>query len=68
MEKWLKTSKNKEKIISARCKKTNPNDATGRKTSWKHHTEHTQARNRGRSEWYLSFKVRIARVERNYEY
>ncbi len=36
--------------------------------NWKHHTVHTQARNRGRSEWYLSFKVRIARVKRDYEY
>jgi heme-degrading monooxygenase HmoA len=34
--------------------------------NWKIHTEHTQARNRGRSEWYKSFKVRIARVERDY--
>jgi len=36
--------------------------------NWKHQAEHTQARNRGRSEWYLSFKVRIARVERDYEF
>ena len=33
---------------------------------WKMHAEHTEARNRGRKEWYLSFKVRIARVERDY--
>ena len=33
---------------------------------WKNHAEHTIARNRGRSDWYLSFKVRIARVERDY--
>ena len=30
------------------------------------HAEHKLARNRGRSDWYLSFKVRIARVERDY--
>ena len=34
--------------------------------NWKHQAEHTQARDRGRSEWYLSFKVRIAKVERDY--
>jgi len=33
---------------------------------WKNHVEHTIARNRGRSEWYKSFKVRIAKVERDY--
>jgi heme-degrading monooxygenase HmoA len=33
---------------------------------WKNHVEHTNARNRGRSEWYKSFKVRIAKVERDY--
>lgn len=33
---------------------------------WKNHAEHKLARNRGRSDWYLSFKVRIARVERDY--
>jgi len=36
--------------------------------NWKHQTEHTQARNRGRSEWYHSFKVRIAKVDRDYEF
>jgi len=33
---------------------------------WKNHVDHTIARNRGRSEWYKSFKVRIAKVERDY--
>ena len=33
---------------------------------WKDHVDHTNARNRGRSEWYKSFKVRIAKVERDY--
>ena len=36
--------------------------------NWKMHVEHTEARNRGRAEWYLSFKVRIARVERDYDF
>ena len=35
---------------------------------WKHHAEHTQARNKGRSEWYKNFKVRIAKVERDYKF
>ena len=35
---------------------------------WKLHAEHTVARNRGRTEWYKNFKVRIARVERDYEF
>jgi len=34
--------------------------------NWKYHAEHTDARNRGRSQWYKEFKVRIARVERDY--
>jgi len=33
---------------------------------WKNHIDHTNARKRGRSEWYRSFKVRIAKVERDY--
>jgi heme-degrading monooxygenase HmoA len=35
---------------------------------WKENTEHTIARNKGRSQWYKSFRVRIAKVERDYEY
>ena len=35
---------------------------------WKNHAEHKLARNKGRSDWYKSFKVRIARVERDYEF
>ncbi len=34
--------------------------------SWKNNTEHRLARERGRKEWYRSFKVRIAKVERDY--
>lgn len=33
---------------------------------WKDNVDHTHARNRGRSEWYKRFKVRIAKVERDY--
>jgi heme-degrading monooxygenase HmoA len=33
---------------------------------WKEHAEHKIAREKGRSDWYRSFKVRIARVERDY--
>ncbi len=33
---------------------------------WRMHAEHTQARNRGRDQWYQSFKVRIAKVEKDY--
>ena len=33
---------------------------------WKAHAEHRQAQKLGRAEWYAKFKVRIARVEREY--
>jgi heme-degrading monooxygenase HmoA len=33
---------------------------------WKEHMEHSVAREKGRKEWYQSFKVRIAKVERDY--
>jgi heme-degrading monooxygenase HmoA len=35
--------------------------------SWKEHAEHSVAREKGREEWYKSFKTRIAKVERDYE-
>jgi heme-degrading monooxygenase HmoA len=35
---------------------------------WKLNSMHTIARERGRSEWYSQFRVRIARVERDYEF
>jgi heme-degrading monooxygenase HmoA len=35
---------------------------------WKFNPEHTIARNKGRSEWYKSFKVRIAKVEKDYSF
>jgi len=33
---------------------------------WKEHAEHSLAQEKGRKEWYQSFKVRIAKVERDY--
>lgn len=33
---------------------------------WKENSEHSFAREKGRQEWYQSFKVRISRVERDY--
>ena len=33
---------------------------------WKKNTEHTEARNLGREQWYKDFKVRICKVERDY--
>ena len=34
--------------------------------SWKAETEHAAAQERGRSEWYRHFELRVARVERAY--
>ena len=35
---------------------------------WKLNSEHTIARNKGRSVWYKAFRVRIALVERDYSF
>ena len=35
---------------------------------WKMNMEHTEARNKGRERWYQQFKVRICKVERDYEF
>ncbi len=35
---------------------------------WRENTDHTFAREKGRKEWYKSFKTRIARVELDYEF
>ena len=35
---------------------------------WKENEEHKVARVKGKSNWYKSFKVRIAKVEREYEF
>jgi len=34
--------------------------------NWKLQVDHTAARKKGRSTWYKNFKVRIAKVEREY--
>ena len=36
--------------------------------NWKMNAEHTIAREKGRSDWYKAFKVRIAKVERDYDF
>jgi len=36
--------------------------------NWKMNVVHTEARNKGRSTWYKNFKVRIAKVTRDYEF
>lgn len=33
---------------------------------WKENTEHTMAKEKGRSTWYRAFKTRIAKVEHDY--
>ena len=35
---------------------------------WREHAEHAIARQKGRNVWYRRFKVRIAKVERDYEF
>jgi len=34
--------------------------------NWKENAEHQEAQRRGRAEWYESFEVRVAKVERAY--
>lgn len=34
--------------------------------NWKNHITHAAARKKGREKWYLSFKVRICKVEKEY--
>lgn len=34
--------------------------------AWKLNIDHREAREKGRSDWYSSFKTRICRVERDY--
>jgi Uncharacterized enzyme involved in biosynthesis of extracellular polysaccharides len=36
--------------------------------NWKEHAEHKVAQERGRSDWYKSFKTRIAKVERDCQF
>ncbi len=33
---------------------------------WKQHVEHLAAQRRGREQWYASYSIRVARVEREY--
>jgi heme-degrading monooxygenase HmoA len=35
---------------------------------WKRHVEHLEVQAKGKSTWYEQFHVRIARVEREYEF
>ncbi len=35
---------------------------------WKRHAEHLEVQAKGKSSWYESFHVRVARVEREYEF
>lgn len=35
-------------------------------SAWKKHSEHLMAQQKGRSDWYSQYKVRIAKVERSY--
>jgi heme-degrading monooxygenase HmoA len=36
--------------------------------NWKANVEHSVAQQRGRAEWYTSYKTRICKVERDYEF
>ena len=33
---------------------------------WKNNVEHTEARNKGREQWYRQYQLRICKVEREY--
>ncbi|MBD1557100.1 antibiotic biosynthesis monooxygenase [Vibrio sp. S9_S30] len=35
---------------------------------WKTNAEHLDAQKRGRKQWYQSYKIRIAKVERDYSF
>ncbi|MBN8824970.1 MULTISPECIES: antibiotic biosynthesis monooxygenase [unclassified Spirosoma] len=37
-------------------------------SQWRQNAEHTLARDLGREKWFQAFKVRIAKVERDYEF
>jgi heme-degrading monooxygenase HmoA len=34
--------------------------------AWKRHVDHAEAQRRGRADWYSAYRVRIAKVEREY--
>ena len=35
---------------------------------WKNNVDHQEAQGKGKSDWYKSYKVRIARVEKEYSF
>lgn len=35
---------------------------------WKDNTEHVVAQKKGKTDWYKSFKTRIAKIERDYDF
>lgn len=35
---------------------------------WKANLDHLEAQRKGRADWYSSYTVRVAKVERNYEF
>ena len=35
---------------------------------WKENSQHSIVRERGKKDWYQSYKIRIAKVERDYEF
>ena len=37
-------------------------------TKWKNNAEHTLAREQGREKWYAQYKLRICKVERDYDF
>ncbi len=37
-------------------------------TQWKQNLQHLEAQSRGKSHWYSSYQVRIAKVEREYHF
>jgi len=36
--------------------------------NWKMNVDHIEAQNKGKSDWYKTYKVRIAKVEREYSF
>ena len=43
-------------------------ESLGAIADWKAHAKHRAAQEKGRAEWYREYRVRIARVERSYEF
>lgn len=37
-------------------------------TNWKNNIEHTEAREKGREQWYKQYQLRICKVEREYNF